>query len=109
MTIKDLRVLKAIGSQVYVKLPHMGAAPIAYLVINKDITKAVCSGDDRIKVADKSPYLHYCQRLKDQIFNKIDIVWNKQDGRFRIAGKSSVFTLWGGSASTSLGDAELLR
>jgi|GEM_PF-3315410 len=109
MTIKDLRVLKAIGSQVYVKLPHMGAAPIAYLVINKDITKAVCSGGDRIKVADKSPYLHYCQHLKNQIYNKIDIVWNKLDGRFRIAGKSIVFTLWGGSASTSLGNVELLR
>lgn len=94
MTIKDLRALKAIGAQVYVWLSPKSRTPIAYLSINEDMTKAVCGGDGSVVVADKSPYLHYCQHLKDNIFNTINTVWNDNDGRFRLGKKSHGFLPW---------------
>jgi len=94
MTIKDLRSLKSIGAQVYVKLSPNREVPIAYLSINEHMTKAVCGGDESVVVADRSPYLHYCKQLENKIFNKIDTVWNKQDGRFRLGKKSHGFLPW---------------
>lgn len=94
MTVKDLRVLKAIGAQVYVKLSPRSVGPVAYLSINEDMTHAVCSGDKSFVVADKTPYLHYCKHLKNNIFNKIETVWSKQDRRFRLSKKSSAVLPW---------------
>jgi hypothetical protein len=66
MTIRDLRVLKSIGAQVYVKLYPKSTVPIAYLSINEDMTRAICGGNNSVVVADKSPYLHYCKHPKEK-------------------------------------------
>jgi len=88
MTIADLRSLKTIGAVVYVKLPRKGTAAMAYLIINEDIAQAVCRGDPSIVVGNVAPYQDYCQRLKGRMFNRIEILWNKQEGRFSKGKKS---------------------
>ena len=101
MTVGDLRALKAINAQVYIKLSKQGTAPIAHLVVNETIARAVCGAQDWIKVANEAPYLHYCQHLRGKIFNKIGTVWDKQHERFNIGKKSRAAALWSDSTNTS--------
>ena len=71
-----------------------------WITFNKDWNTAIRAavdsdnGDESVVVADKSPYLHYCMHLKNKIFNKIDTVWNKQDGRFQLGIKSQSRLPW---------------
>lgn len=105
MTLKDLRALKAIKAQVYVKLSPNSSFPTAYLSIDEDMTRAVCGGDVSVVVADKSSYLHYCTHLKNNIFNRVDTIWNKETGRFRLGKKSRGTLPWGrGYSALKIGE-----
>jgi len=88
MTIADLRAIKAVGAAVYVRLPRKGTSATAYLIINEDIAQAVCRGDSSIVVGNVAPYQDYCHRLKGRMFNRIEVLWNKKEGRF-LAGEKS--------------------
>jgi len=94
MTIADLRAMKALRAKIYVSLPPKGRVPVAYLVVNETMTRAVCGGDKSFVVKDKAPYLRYCNQLKDRLFNAIEIDWNTERDRFEAGRKTRVNLNW---------------